>query len=74
MRYVKSKLLQILPQPALRHRMESIQRQVGVLPAERHALAMDVQHGIVQIALGVREFAIHGPRARDVRDVRSGFL
>lgn len=72
-RKIESDLLELVFQPILGDTMELVQRELGALAAQGQTSPMHVEDGVVQIPLGVREFAVHWPGASDIRDVASVF-
>lgn len=71
---IESELYQLVSQAGLRNAMQPVQAEPSIFAAQRDTAAMHIQHGIVQVALRVREFAVHWPGSRDVGDVSACLL
>jgi len=73
-RHVKSKLFELVLQAVLGNAMESVERELRALSAKSQTGAVHVEHGVVQISLGICELATDGPSSGNIGDIASKFL
>ena len=73
-RNIEAQGFELIFQPVLGNTMKFVQGEVRSLAAQRKASSMHVEHGIVQITLGIGELAIYWPSPGDIGDISSPLL